>query len=217
MSSGYKCWEFLTWIYGLAPGLLYSVLPDKYWTNFCKFVAGARVVYQRKSTATQHECSHTLLSNFIFEYETLFIQRKVSRMHFAPQCLHSLSHTPTQTTRIGPLIGTSQFTMESVIRDLGSEIRQPSLPFENLAQRALHRAQNNVLKTMFPELDPVHPSQAPKHDLSDGFTLLHPQDCRPRSAADHEDILVGRYLEKLVGTVLARVYWVEDMECCIQK
>ena len=70
---------------------------------------------------------------------------------------------------------------------------------------------------MFPELDPTRPSQAPQRDLGDGFTLLHPRDPRPRSAEDHEDVLVVRYLEDLVGTERARAYWVDDMECCIQK
>jgi Transposase family tnp2 len=38
INSGYKAWEFLTYIYSLSPGLFYGVLPDKYWHNFCKLV-----------------------------------------------------------------------------------------------------------------------------------------------------------------------------------
>lgn len=217
ISSGYKCWEYLTWIYGLAPGLLYRVLPDPYWKNYCMLVAGARIMYQPKTVQAQRERAHQLISDFIYNYELSYMQRQTSRMHFAPQCLHSLSHTPTQTTCIGPLISTSQFPMERIIGDLGSEIKQPSLPFENLAQRALRRAQNNVLTAMFPDLDPVRPSQAPKHELGDGYTLLHPRQPGPRSVEDHEDVLIMRYIEEIVGTELARRVWVEEMECCVQK
>lgn len=174
-------------------------------------------MYQPKTVQAQRERAHQLISDFIYNYEISYMQRQTSRMHLAPQCLHSLSHTPTQTTRIGPLISTSQFPMERIIGDLGSEIKQPSLPFENLAQRALRRAQNNVLTAMFPDLDPVRPSQAPKHELGDGYTLLHPRQPGPRSVEDHEDVLIMRYIEDIVGTELARRVWVEEMECCVQK
>ncbi|KAF9470260.1 hypothetical protein BDN70DRAFT_998988 [Pholiota conissans] len=40
ISSGYKAWEFLTYIFGLGPGLLHGVLPDVYFENFCKLVMG---------------------------------------------------------------------------------------------------------------------------------------------------------------------------------
>ena len=41
ISSGYKCWEFLHYLYGLGPGLLHGILPDKYWRNFCKLAAAS--------------------------------------------------------------------------------------------------------------------------------------------------------------------------------
>ena len=38
ISSRYKAWEFLTWIFGMGPSLLDGILPDKYYTNFYKLV-----------------------------------------------------------------------------------------------------------------------------------------------------------------------------------
>jgi hypothetical protein len=38
LTSGYKAWEFLLYLYGLGPGLLYGLLPDVYYNNFCKLV-----------------------------------------------------------------------------------------------------------------------------------------------------------------------------------
>jgi hypothetical protein len=48
LTSGYKAWEFLLYLYGLGPGLLYGVLPEIYYTNFCKLVFGMRLMNQHK-------------------------------------------------------------------------------------------------------------------------------------------------------------------------
>ncbi|KAI0762373.1 hypothetical protein C8Q74DRAFT_1318877 [Fomes fomentarius] len=216
VSSGYKCWEFLTWFYGLAPALLYGVLPELYWRNFCMLVAGVRVAYQHETTCTQCEQAHRLLSDFVYTFEKLYIQRKVSRMHFAPQCLHSLPHMPLQTVHVGPLICSSQFTMECTIGDLGAEIKQPSKPFENLAQRSLHHAQDNALVAMYPELVAKPPCKTPSVDLGDGFILLHPCQKGPCAVEDREDIMILCYIEDLIRTSHAHSVWVEKMECCVQ-
>ena len=39
ISSGYKAWEYLTYLFSLGPGLSYDLVPEKYWKNFCKLVA----------------------------------------------------------------------------------------------------------------------------------------------------------------------------------
>jgi len=46
ISSGYKAWEFLTYVFGLGPGVFLDILLDIYWTHFCKLVAGIRLLYQ---------------------------------------------------------------------------------------------------------------------------------------------------------------------------
>jgi hypothetical protein len=40
ISSGYKAWEFLMYLYGLGPGVFHSVLPSPYYENFCDLVYG---------------------------------------------------------------------------------------------------------------------------------------------------------------------------------
>ncbi|KAH9830122.1 uncharacterized protein C8Q71DRAFT_678434, partial [Rhodofomes roseus] len=184
VSSGYKCWEFLHWIYGMLPAMLHGILPERYWKSFCKLVAGIRIVFQRQATRAQCEYAHRMISDFVYEFEKLYVQRKISRMHFLPQCLHAILHHPTDYEQIGPLICSSQFTMERTIGDLGAEIRQPSNAFANLAQRALRRAQVNGLKAMFPDLDrgPTKQSSSnvPVCDLGKGYSLLHPREDRPR-------------------------------------
>ncbi|KAJ7039326.1 hypothetical protein C8F04DRAFT_1086450 [Mycena alexandri] len=36
INSGYKAWEFLLYFFGVGPALLYGILPEKYWLNYCK-------------------------------------------------------------------------------------------------------------------------------------------------------------------------------------
>lgn len=40
INSGYKAWEWLLYFYGLLPGYLRPLLPEQYYTHFCKLVAG---------------------------------------------------------------------------------------------------------------------------------------------------------------------------------
>ncbi|KAG5219385.1 Amidohydrolase family protein [Salix suchowensis] len=43
ISSGYKVWEFLIYIYSLGLALFYSVLPEKYWKNLCLLIQGCKL------------------------------------------------------------------------------------------------------------------------------------------------------------------------------
>ncbi|ETW76855.1 hypothetical protein HETIRDRAFT_125856 [Heterobasidion irregulare TC 32-1] len=183
INSGYKAVEFLTWIYGLAPALLHGVLPDQYWRNFCKLVAGIRLVHQRNIRQTELKLAHRLLIEFSEEFEQLYYQRKSSRLHFCRQSVHALSHLARQVTRCGPPGYTTQFTMERMIGDLGGEIKQHSNPYANLSQRGVRRAQVNALKAMVPNLDnsTKHLPRGSK-DLGDHYLLLRAQDSCARSA-----------------------------------
>ncbi len=47
ISSGYKCVEFLNYVYWMGLGMLYGILPTPYWKKFCMLVAGARIIYKK--------------------------------------------------------------------------------------------------------------------------------------------------------------------------
>lgn len=217
ISSGYKCWEFLNWMYGLVPGLLYGKLPEAYWRHHCKLVAGVQLMFQWESTEAERNMSHRLLSDWAYEYEILYVEGMVSRMHFVPQCIHTVPHTPLETCRIGPLICSSQFTMERFIGDIGGDMNQPSNPYANLSECALRRGRVNAVKAMFPNLDSSPPPKVPIIHLGDGFTLLHPREDRPHAVGDYEDMVIFRYLEAIVGTAQARKDWVEESRSCVQR
>lgn len=135
ISSGYKAWEFLTYLYGLGPALFHELLPMKYWRNYCKLVAGARLLHQRSITREQMLRGHQLIVSFVEEFELLYYQRKESRIHFCRQSIHALLHIGPEIPRLGPGAGYTQWPMERTIGNLGEEIRQPSQPFANLAER----------------------------------------------------------------------------------
>jgi hypothetical protein len=44
-SSGYKAVEYLVYVFGLCPALLYNLLPRKFYHHFCKLVFATRVIH----------------------------------------------------------------------------------------------------------------------------------------------------------------------------
>ncbi|KAG0692628.1 hypothetical protein DFH29DRAFT_985705 [Suillus ampliporus] len=131
INSGYKAWEFTLLLYGIGPLVLHNVLPLPYWQHFCKLVRAVRIISQHNITRRGLQVAARYFVEFIEEFEQLY-------------------YIATK----GPLICASQWTMERTIGNLVSEIRQPSNPYANLAQRAIRRAQHNTLMIMIPTLDP---------------------------------------------------------------
>lgn len=197
INSGYKAWEWLLYLYGLAPALLYGVLPEPYYSHFCKLVHAMRIIHQHHIRADDLQLAGNFLESFVQEFETFYYQRRVSRLHFCRQSIHALLHLAPEVTRIGPPICSSQWTMERTIGNLGEEIRQPSNPYANLSQRGLLRCQVNALTAMIPDLGPPPPS-LPRGavDLGqpEGYVLLRAQDRYSRLMRPQEADALLRYL-----------------------
>jgi hypothetical protein len=134
LTSGYKAWEFLLYLYGLCPGLLFGVLPDAYYSNFCKLVSGIQLMNQHSITLDNVCEAHQALLSFAQEFEILYCQRLPTRIYFVRPCVHSLVHLPHEVIRIGPPVCSSQWTLEHTIGNLGEEIKQHSNLFANLSQ-----------------------------------------------------------------------------------
>lgn len=176
MNSGYKAQEFLTYLYVLCPALLRDILPEKYWTHFCKLVAGLRIVWQRKIPREQLILAHRLFCEFAEEFEVLYYQRQASHLHFCRQSIHALPHIVPETIRIGPGGYRSQWTLERTIGNLGEEIKQHSNPYANLSQHGMRRCRVNALTTMIPALAPEKPLPHGSLDLENRLVLLRPRD-----------------------------------------
>ena len=72
ISSGYKAWEFLIYLFSLCPALLYNVLPWLYWLNFCKLVSAVQLLQQHAISASQVEDAHRLVLDFTEEYKAIY-------------------------------------------------------------------------------------------------------------------------------------------------
>lgn len=194
INSGYKAWEFLMYIFGLGPGLLYHILPNKYWKNFCKLVFAVRVLHQHNILSESLAAAHQAILDFVLEFEDLYYQRRHSRIHFVRPCLHTLIHAAPEVLRVGPGIIASQWTMERAIGDFTGEIRLPSNPYANLSRRAARRCQVNALKAMVPDLE--QPSEGiPRgaKDLGDGYILLRAREKNPSIVSGLEAIALRDY------------------------
>src|SRR5712672_1719367 len=198
LTSGYKAWEFLLYLYGLGPSLLLSILPDSYYMNYCKLVHGMRIMNQHRITKSNIHEAYLPLTSFAQEFELLYCQWKETQIHFVRPCLHSLVHLPTEVVRLGPPLCSSQWTLERTIGNLGEEIKQHSNPFANLSQQGIRRAQVNALKAMIPQLDIGNSDEGrlPRgsRDLGEGFILLRARESDPSDLRDCEADALHNYL-----------------------
>jgi hypothetical protein len=64
LNTGYKAWEFQQYIFGLGPTLFHHILPRKYWLNYCKLVAGVRILQRHSISHDKVQRGHALLMQF---------------------------------------------------------------------------------------------------------------------------------------------------------
>ena len=105
-----------------------------------------------------------------------------------------------ETVRVGPCGCLSQWAIERTIGNLGEELKQPSNPFANLAQRGLRRCQTNALKAMVPDLDPPKTLPHGSIDLGNSYILLRAMDNTSRPVTPPEAAAINTYLRQ-VGEV----------------
>jgi len=190
LSSGYKAWELLLYIYGLGPGVFYGVLPEKYYKHFCKLVFGIRTVYQRSVSIASLEKADFALRKFVIQFEVLYYQRKIDRLHFVRQSLHSVLHLASESLRCGPLSGCAQWCMETAVGSFGREVRSHSNTFVNIANHGIIRAQINAMKAKIPDLEPEPSLPYGAFPFGDGYALLWAKDSIRRPVSNHEAVAI---------------------------
>ena len=159
INNGYKAWEFLLYMYGLGPELLFERLPNVHWVHFCHLVRGIWLLLQEEIAIDDLKEAEYVVSKFSDGFEELYVQCWMGQIHFVWACIHTISHLAPETIWVGPNIVDSQWSMEWAIRNLGKEIQQHSNPFANLAQCGLWCCQVNVIKAMI--LDFCPPENVP--------------------------------------------------------
>ncbi|KIK79377.1 hypothetical protein PAXRUDRAFT_16365 [Paxillus rubicundulus Ve08.2h10] len=99
LNTQYKTWEFQLYTFGIAPVLRYSVLPPKYWANYCMLIQDA----------------HGLLCGWECDFKRFYYQLKHDHMHFIRPAVHQVIHLVTEAIQKGPPICYAQWTMEHTI------------------------------------------------------------------------------------------------------
>ena len=177
INSGYKAWEFQIYLIGLDPALFWHILAKEYWTNYCKYVSGIRLLQRWTISPADLQQGHKLLCEFTQEFEQLYYQRRADRIHFVRQSIHLLTHIASETIHIGPPLCYSQWTIETAIGNLGAEICNDQNPYANIAQQGVLCAQLNSILAIFPCLKLRSDSEGsfPRgvKDLGQGYALLH--------------------------------------------
>ena len=201
VSSGYKAWEFLMWMFGLGPALFFHVLDTKYWKNFCKLTRAVRLLHRRSISLNDLHESHTLIMDFVQEFEQIYYQGRVDRLHFVRPCIHTFLHLPGEVHRLGPSTIYTQWTMEQTIGNLGEEVKQPSQPYANISQRGVLRCQINALLAMFPSISPIPPPPSGSISLDSGYILLGAKDKSPHVLSPHLSQVIQDNLSS-TGTAL---------------
>ncbi|CDO77865.1 hypothetical protein BN946_scf184612.g2 [Trametes cinnabarina] len=196
INSGYKAWEFKYYVFGLLPGLLWALQLPLYHSHFCKLVAGIRVALLLVIPMKYRQRAHNLLLEFVQEFEEMYYQRRVDRLHFVRQSVHSLIHLIPEGLRVGPASLHSQWTLETLIGNLTAEIGSDIHPYANLSSRATQRVQVNALKAMFPEFaDSPNTLPAGALDLDSGYVLMHARDQRCRYLDGPDSAALTTFLE----------------------
>ncbi|KZV62094.1 hypothetical protein PENSPDRAFT_549409, partial [Peniophora sp. CONT] len=198
INSGYKAWEFLTWFYGLAPAMLRGIMPEPFYTHFCKAAAAVRILHQRSAKRTDIDRAYILMNQVCEEFEWIYCEKKTARMHFVRHAIHIAWHMAHDATRFGMGCYVSQYTCERSIGILGALVRQPSNPYANLSNEAVILAQLHALYARAPELDPNSSSTELPHTaikLESNYALLHTTERTPSAVTAVERTAIVRYME----------------------
>ncbi|TFK86309.1 hypothetical protein K466DRAFT_493052 [Polyporus arcularius HHB13444] len=197
ISSGFKAWEFLLYVYGLLPGLLRHILPPDLYDHFCTLVAGVRVVLQHVQHPEQLPQAHANLVEYVTRFEDIYYDRRAERLHFVRPCLHTLLHVVPETIRVGPGPLHSQWTLENFIGNITREIKQHVTPYANVSERAYRRCQVNAIKAIIPALADPEPSLPPTSlDLNNGYSLLRARDRSERGVTAAEGVAIHTFLRQ---------------------
>jgi len=82
ISSGYKAVEYLVYIFGLCPALLYRLLPQAFYYHFCKLVFGMRMILRHHKSKDDLLAAHRAFLKFVYEFKILYYERKLTCLHF---------------------------------------------------------------------------------------------------------------------------------------
>ncbi|KIY61116.1 hypothetical protein CYLTODRAFT_363263, partial [Cylindrobasidium torrendii FP15055 ss-10] len=177
INSGYKACEYQAWLYILAPGFLYTLLPHPYFSNLCQFIQGAKITHSFTATNDDLREAQQCLLSAVAGFETLYYGRKLERLHFVCQSIHSHVHTPLEQVYAGCSAAIAQWTIERTIGIIESLFRQHSAPYAHLSAIAVRLAQVGTLHALNPGLKSDREGHLPRgaSNLGNGYAVLAPR------------------------------------------
>ncbi|KZV69327.1 hypothetical protein PENSPDRAFT_633141 [Peniophora sp. CONT] len=201
INSGYKAWEYLIWFYGMAPALLHTIMPEPYYTHFCKAAAAVRILHQREATLQDLLRAYELMNEVCAEFETIYCEHKTSRLHFVRHAVHIASHMARDAIQHGMGSYLSQWVCERTIGLYTSLVRQPSNPYHNLSSQVMLQAQLHGLYARAPELDPRPSPESRIPDsgvrLPHGYVLLHTMERSKSRVSPEQRVAIADYYERI--------------------
>ncbi|KAG1745052.1 uncharacterized protein EDB91DRAFT_1246564 [Suillus paluster] len=157
MNTDYKTWEFHLYTFGLGPALLYNILPEPYWLNYCKLVRGFQIMSQHSLTAEDLIGAFILLGTWVREFETLYYQLREDHLHF-----------------VLPMYPPDQSSCDRDSSEGPPNLLVPSGQWNVLSEAS---CMVNTLLSIMPDLDePRKHLSDTAADLGDGYALLRKRD-----------------------------------------
>ncbi|KAH8923909.1 hypothetical protein BT69DRAFT_1364544, partial [Atractiella rhizophila] len=138
-----------------------------------------------------------LIIEFVVEFEQIYYQNDIKRLHFCRPSVHKLLHLCEQTRRVGPFIYITQWMLERTIGLLGSRIRQHSRPYENLAQETMRQAQCQAIRSIDAALILPQTQRPPPRGaapLGNSFCFLRAREADVQLSCSDERSAVEAYL-----------------------
>ncbi|KAH8929422.1 hypothetical protein BT69DRAFT_1367720 [Atractiella rhizophila] len=193
--SAYKAKEWETYFYGVGPGLLQGIIAEPYYSHYIKIVYCIRQLRCRKIGKGTLDTVENLIIEYVEEFEKMYYQQDIARVHFCRPSLHKMLHHVPQVRRLGPFIYITQWTLERTIGILGSWICQPSNPYQNLSQQAVRQAQCQALRSLDPQLVHQQQNRLPRgsYDLHGGRAFL-PASQNVKLPDSHEKRAIESFL-----------------------
>ncbi|KAF7314800.1 hypothetical protein MKEN_00954400 [Mycena kentingensis (nom. inval.)] len=179
INSGYKCYEFLMYLFGLGPALLYGILPGNYYRNLCSLIRGYRLLLQYEISVADVDEAENRLITFAESFEDMYVERRADRIHFVPET------------------SMREWAIECMFGSLGDELQQHSNPYAHFTALGIRRCQVNALTTILPDLVPKKGLPRGAIPLAPGYAMLHRADKCYRRVNEPEEDAIMVYMESV--------------------
>ncbi|KAF8164677.1 hypothetical protein BJ912DRAFT_863617 [Pholiota molesta] len=182
--SQYKVFEWMALLHWyLVPIGLELKFNSLILENFSRFVQAMEYAMTSKPRTEQDlEKLYSLISQFLTDFERLYIGNNPDRNNRARLCIFQLIHIPLHMKWNGSIRIGSQATVERSIGEMGHKIRSKKSPFANLTNIIIRRERIKLLCLYYPDLS-LNPSETLLQIPPDGqlfqkvnFTL---SECQP--------------------------------------